>query len=208
MTRWAASEVLRCVQSRVVSARGFVLWGAFFSLLAPSASFAGCLQPASTHAWKWGLGGGAAWLQYTDEKSQKPYFSLLRSPVRESTQIILHDASAAISKTQEVPGFIPFSFEGGFHKANGDQVTAVDGIGVLKSFPDGRVGLVTGNLDHADNGVQLMRRASLAIHGAFRFYVDDTCYQIPMGDEALKVMQVLFLPHPRFKQEASKLFLK
>jgi hypothetical protein len=193
-----------CAITRCFGARVCAL-GGVFSLLAPSASFAGCLQPASTHAWKWGLGGGAAWLQYTDEKSQKPYFSLLRSPV---TQIILHDASAAISKTQEVPGFIPFSFEGGFHKENGDQVTAVDGIGVLKNFPDGRVGLVTGNLDHADNGVQLLRRASLAIHGAFRFYVDDTCYQIPMGDEALKVMQVLFLPHPRFKQEASKLFLK
>lgn len=182
--------------------------GCVFLAAGPFRELCGLPPTASTHAWKWGLGGGAAWLQYTDEKSQKPYFSLLRSPVRESTQIILHDASAAISKTQEVPGFIPFSFEGGFHKANGDQVTAVDGIGVLKNFPDGRVGLVTGNLDHADNGVQLLRRASLAIHGAFRFYVDDTCYQIPVGDEALKVMQVLFLPHPRFKQEASKLFLK
>jgi hypothetical protein len=173
-------------------------------------STASCIKPEPSNTWKWGLGGGSAWLQYGDHERSNILFSVLRSPVSEATQLILHDASAALSKTQEIPGFIDFSFEGGSHAQGGKKgIVAVDGVAILQKLQSGSTGLIAGNLHFPDpTNMKLLYKASKATRGSFRFYAAETCYEIPLPAEPLHVMKILFSPHESFSKEAVKIFLE
>lgn len=173
-----------------------------------SSSSAACIQPDSGNTWKWGLGDGSAWLQYGNQQSQKMIFSLQRSPVREATLMILHEPSAALSKTQEIPGFMPFSFESGFHTGRNKDIVAIEGVAILQQLQAGGIGLFAGNLNFPDGRMKLLHKVSKAIKGSFRFYAADTCYEIPISEEALHVMNTLLAPHKSFSQEAVRLFLE
>ncbi|WP_028601851.1 hypothetical protein [Ottowia thiooxydans] len=178
-----------------------------FGMAIPLASTAACIQPDSVNTWKWGLGGGSAWLQYGNHQTGKMYFTLLRSPVRESTRLILHDASTAISRTQEVPGFIDFSFESEFRRGGKNRIVAIEGVGILQEFQTGGVGLFVGNLDYPDVGLAALLKVSRTIKGSFRFYVGESCHAIPLPDMPHRVMNTLFSPQRIFRKEATKLFL-
>lgn len=167
-----------------------------------------CIKPEPENTWKWGLGGGSAWLQYGNHKSKRMIFSLERSPEREAVRMVLHDPSAAISKTQEIPGFMPFSFEGGFHTGRDNDIRAVDGVAILQKLQVGGVGLFAGNLNFPDRDLLQFRKVSKAIKGSFRIYAADTCYEIPLTEESHKVMDTLLAQHGKFSKEAVKLFLK
>lgn len=173
-----------------------------------SSSSSTCIKPDSDNTWKWGLGGGSAWLQYGNQKNHEMFFTLQRSPVREAIQMILHDASAAISETQEVPGFIPFSFEGGGHTGRDRDIVAIEGVAILQELQTGGIGLFAGNLNFPDAKMESLRKVSKAIKSSFRFYAADTCYEIPISEEPLHVMNTLLAPHKLFNKEAVHLFLE
>lgn len=136
------------------------------------------------------------------------FFTLARSPVREATQMILHDASAAISKAQEVPGFMPFSFEGGFHTGRDKDIVAIEGVAKLLELQGGGIGLFAGNLDFPNPGMKSLHKVSKTIKSSFRFYAADTCYEIPISEEPLHVMHTLLAAHKSFSKEAVRLFLE
>lgn len=173
-----------------------------------SSSSAACIKPDGDNTWTWGLGGGSAWLQYGNQKNHKMLFTLQRSPEREAIQMVLHDASAAISQTQEIPGFIPFSFESGFHTGRDKDIIAIEGIAILQELQAGGIGLFAGNLDFPNEEMKSLRKVSKAIKSSFRFYAADTCYEIPITEEPLHVMNTLLAPHKSFSKKAAYLFQK
>jgi hypothetical protein len=183
----------------------------FFGLTLPMICTASCIKPGDpANTWTWGLGGGVAWLQYGNPHSKKMVFSLLRSPQREAINMVLHDASAAGARGQEIPGFVSFSFEGGFHTGKDKDIVAVEGVGRLDKHQDqrqGDVGLFAGtSLAWPQDDLHHYHQASRAAKGAFRFYVIDTCYEIPLPGEPHRVMNTLLSAQKIFSEEAARLF--
>ncbi len=167
-----------------------------------------CITYPATSHWTWGLGGGSAWMQYT-QPDQKPIFTVERSVVRESVQLMLHDASAALVNAKEIPGYVRFSFESGYQSKRDKDIRGLDGYTISQPLVSGTTAIRVGNLNFASaKGLAQERMVNRGIKGSFRFYVEDTCYEIAIDKKSHTVLTMLFAPHEQFSREARKLFIK
>ena len=122
--------------------------------------------------------------------------------------MVLHVDLAMFPKGQEVPGYMPFSFEGGFHTGRDSDIRAVDGMGFLHALDGGGNAVIAGSLKYPEANLRGFQQVVLASKNAFRFFAGDICYEIPLPSEPRSVMTALLASQKSFSAEASKLFAK
>jgi hypothetical protein len=161
-----------------------------------------CAAPSREYAWQAGFNGDVAWVQFVDRVKNRAILSFLRNPGNHAVETHLHDASAALQGRSDVPRFARFSLETGA----GDATVAVDGIGTLQSFTDGKIGFSEGNTAYArDDGLRPHRKVLTKIHRSFRLWIDETVYCFPVSVEARKALKTMYAPLPSFEREVKQL---
>lgn len=184
-----------------MAATRFLCFCAIFMSMYSESQAQPCSVFHSPNAWDWGLGGGSAWVQYGNTVTNEQVITFMRSPTSEALKIYFHDASVAVRSGDPVPAFANFSFEAG----TGASALAVDGVGILQRFQDGRPGLVSGNLDREDKSLSMFARVHLRTRDKFRFYIASTCYEIPVTKAAWVALRIVFSPQSEFNKTALRL---
>lgn len=157
-----------------------------------------CVPHSSSNTWDWGLGSEAAWVQYGDKHTKKQVITFMRSQRSEALRIYFHNASRAVQPKQKIPAFAEFSFEA----ETGASTVAVDGVGTLQTFQDGLVGLSIGNLEYPEPAMPQFAKVAQRAQSEFKFYISNTCYEIPLSKAARVALRIVFARQFEFNRTA------
>jgi hypothetical protein len=168
-------------------------------------STCGYVRPAKMregYVWSSGTSDSTAWVQY-QHRSYGVLVSFSRNRKQNSgVEMWLHDAREAAGRGTEIPRFVRFSMESG----EGDNIVAVDGVGSLQLFNDGKVGFAEGNRNYGSaKGLDPHTLVLRKMRDYMRIWIDDTAHCFPLDVRAQHALQLLYADSAQFLRNAEKI---